>query len=113
MSVREIPYRFSQLIRKKYEEYFCTGRKLPEIPVPETRRILDNQISDKYIFGEVISPYFFEKNQYPQRPFSFSKKCMGSQSVTIPASHFIKLSAYRRSGIPRPDYPDIKFLDRQ
>lgn len=54
MSAREIPYRFSQLIRKKYEEYFCAGRKLPGIPVPETRRILDNQISDKYIFPAEI-----------------------------------------------------------
>lgn len=54
MSAREIPYRFSQLIRKKYEEYFCAGRKLPEIPVPETSRILDNQISDKYIFPAEI-----------------------------------------------------------
>ncbi len=55
MSVRELPYRLSQLTRKKYEEYFWTGRKLPEIQIPGTRRILDIQISDKHLFPAEIN----------------------------------------------------------
>jgi len=54
MSAGEIPYRLGQIIQAKYEEYFCKGRKLPEIPVPETNRILDIQLSDKYFFPPEI-----------------------------------------------------------
>jgi len=54
MSARELPYRLNQLIRKKYEEYSWTGRKLSDIQIPGTGRILDIQLTDKQLFPAEI-----------------------------------------------------------
>ena len=57
MSVREIPYRIRQRIQAEYEQYFCMGRKLPEIPVPETNRILDIKADGKCFFLSEIDVF--------------------------------------------------------
>lgn len=62
MSAGEIPYRLKQLLQKKYEKYFRADRKISDIEMPVTRRILDINISDKqlfppeiYIFGKLLN----------------------------------------------------------
>jgi len=62
MSVRELPYRFNQIIRKKYEEYYWAGRNITDIQIPLNGRILEIQITDKHlipaeidIFGKILN----------------------------------------------------------
>lgn len=57
MSAGEVPYRIRQRIQAKYEQYFCKGRKLPKIPVPETHRILDIQADSKWFFLSEIDVF--------------------------------------------------------
>jgi hypothetical protein len=54
MSVRELPYRLNQVIRKKYEEYYWAGRDITDIQIPLNGRILDVQITDKHLFPAEI-----------------------------------------------------------
>lgn len=54
MSVRELPYRLNQVIRKKYEEYYWAGRNMADIQIPLNGRILDIQITDKRLFPPEI-----------------------------------------------------------
>jgi len=54
MSVRELPYRLNQVIRKKYEEYYWAGRTLADIQIPLNGRILDIQITDNRLFPSEI-----------------------------------------------------------
>jgi hypothetical protein len=50
MSAWEIPYRLGRIIQSLYEEYFCQGKKLPEVSIPATRRIFDIKQTEDYIF---------------------------------------------------------------
>jgi hypothetical protein len=57
MSVMEFPYRIRQLGRKKFEEYFCAGRKLPEIHLVSAKKILDLEFLDRDLFPSEISVF--------------------------------------------------------
>lgn len=82
MSVSEMPYRLRQLIQKKYEEFFCAGRKLPEIHIPSSNRILDNQILDKFIFPSEIDIFGTELN-YSKNEINWHSDIISQKSFPL------------------------------
>jgi hypothetical protein len=54
MSAKEIPYRLLQFSQRKYEEYFVTGKRLPEVNIPLPDLLLESELNSKELFPPEI-----------------------------------------------------------
>ena len=57
MSLLEMPYRFKQILQKKFESFFVVGETLGTILIPKTKKILKIGEIDTPIFDDEFSVF--------------------------------------------------------
>ncbi|WP_180335194.1 alginate lyase family protein [Polaribacter sp. Hel1_33_96] len=128
MSLLEIPYRFKQILQKKFESFFVVGETLGTILIPKTKKILKIGEIDTPIFDDEFSVFGKKINFFDSQidwhkdvfsgekyPLTFSKNINIRKSVDLSAKNVWEINRLQfliHIVINYNKTKDEKFLDK-
>ena len=91
MSLLEIPYRFRQLVQKKFESLFHSGKPLEEIRIPRTLKILNIEEIEYKVFDNEFR-FFGKKINYFEAPLDWHRDIFSGETYAKTFSKSINIT---------------------